>query len=77
MSDAAREDAFESMRLRLRDMSQALTSMRVVAAIPRTKKAKAEADLEAVVKAMKKMNEEIKCSWQLALLFVVPIFCGL
>ena len=61
MNDAAREDAFESMYLRLKDTNQALVSMQAVAAIHRSKKLKAEAELEAVVEGMKKMNEELKC----------------
>ena len=62
MNDAAREDAFESMRLRLKDMNQALMSMQGVAAVQRSKRNRAETQLEAVVEAMKRMAEEIKCS---------------
>ena len=61
MNDAAWEDAFESMCLRLKDMSKSLSSMQAVAATHRSKKLKAEAKLEAVVEGMKKMNEELKC----------------
>ena len=62
MNDAAREDAFESMRLRLKDMNQALMSMQGVAAVQRSKRNRAETQLEAVVEAMKRMAEEIECS---------------
>ena len=61
MNDAAREDAFESMRLRLKDMSKSLSSMQAVAAIHWSKKLKVETELEGVVAGMKKMNEELKC----------------
>ena len=49
------------MSLRLKDMNQALISMQGVAAIQRSKKAKAEAQLEEIVEGMKKMNEELQC----------------
>ena len=62
MSDAAREDAFESMRLRLKDTDQALNSAQGVAAVQRSKRERSEAQLEGVVEAMKKMAEEIRCS---------------
>ena len=61
MNDAAREDAFKSMDLRLKDTNQALISMQGVAGVQRSKKSKAEAQLEAVVEGMKKMTEELQC----------------
>ena len=62
MNDAAREDAFESMRLRLKDMDRALKSTQGVAAVQRSKRDRAEAQLDGVVESMKKMAEEIRCS---------------
>ena len=62
MNDAAREDAFESMRLRLKDMDRALKSAEGVAAVQRSKRDRAEAQLDGVVESMKKMAEEIRCS---------------
>ena len=62
MNDAAREDAFESMRLRLKDMDQALKSAQGVAAVQRSKRDRAEVQLDGVVESMKKMAEEIRCS---------------
>ena len=62
MNDSAREDAFESMRLRLKDMDRVLRSTRGVAAVQRSKIEKVEAQLEGVVESMKMMAEEIRCS---------------
>ena len=76
MNDAAREDAFESMRLRLKDMSKSMSSMRAVAAIHRSKKLKAETELEEVVVGMKRMNEELKCVCRLTFLLLLLLFCS-
>ena len=62
MNDAAREDAFESMRLRLKDMDRALKSAQGVAAVQRSKRDRAEAQLDGVIESMKKMTEEKRCS---------------
>ena len=62
MSDAAKEDAYESLRMRLKDMSKALIIVKGAAAVQRSKRAKAEAQLDGVVESMKKMAEEIRCS---------------
>ena len=62
MNDSAREDAFESMRLHLKDMDRALKSAQGVAAVQRLKRERAEAQLEGVVESMKMMAEEIRCS---------------
>ena len=62
MNDSAREDAFESMRLRLKDLDRVLKSTRGVAAVQRSKREKVEAQLEGVVESMKMMAEEIRCS---------------
>ena len=62
MNDSAREDAFESMRLRLKDMDRALKSARGVAAVQRSKREKTEAQLAGVVESMKMMAEELRCS---------------
>ena len=62
MNDAAREDAFESMHLCLKDMDQALKYTQGVAAVQRPKRDRAEAQLDGVVESMKKMAEEIRCS---------------
>ena len=49
MNDAAREDAFKSMRLRLKDMDRALKSAQGVAAVQRSKRDRDEAQLDGVV----------------------------
>ena len=48
--------------MRLKDMSKALVIVKGAAAVQRSKRAKAEAQLEAVVEAMKGMAEEIRCN---------------
>ena len=62
MNDAAREDAYESMHLRLKGMDQALKATQRVARVQRSKRLRAEAQLEVVVEAMKGMAEEIRGS---------------
>ena len=61
MNDADKEDAFESTRHQLKGMDQALRAAQGVARVQRSKRLKAEAQLEGVVESMKKMAEEIKC----------------
>ena len=73
MNDAAREDAYEYMRLRLKDMDQALKATQRVARVERSKRLRAEAQLEGVVESMKKMAEEFKGSWNVCLCASVAI----
>ena len=61
MHDADREGTFESMRPQLKSMDQALKAAQAVAIVQRSKRLRGEAQLEGVVKLMKKMAEEIKC----------------
>ena len=71
MNDAAKEDAFESMRHQLKGMEQALKAAQGVARVQRTKRLRAEAQLEGVVESMKRMAEEIKCRGVPALVLLV------
>ena len=74
MNDATREEAYESMRLRLKDMDQALKATQGVARVQRLKRLRAEVQLEGVVESMKKMVEELKCSLNVCLCASVALF---
>ena len=74
MNDAARENAYESMCLRLKDMDQALKATQGVARVQRSKRLRAEAQLEGVVESMKKIAEELKGSLNVRLCASFALF---
>ena len=74
MNDASREDAYESMRLQLKSMDQSLKATEGVARVQRSKRLRAEAQLEGVVESMKKMAEELKGSLNVCLCASFALF---
>ena len=73
---AIKDDAYESLRVRLKDAEQALVRVKGVAAIERLKRERAESVMDTLTTWMSKLVEMMKGEYLGASFYFVAMYLG-
>ena len=76
IKDDAKEDAYESLRVRLKDAEQVLVRVKGVAVVEHSKRERAEGVLDALAAWMSKLVEMMKGEYLGASFYFVAMYLG-